>query len=536
MSQSNTSEKLDINVSSSQSSKTDDSNDSIGNILDNNDNSQNVELHANENTKSSLEHYRLAGRDPLPTIFYLSSGPILAQFTGSLKGIIGSIWVSKALGEKGLTAISTIGVYDGISRSFGFFLSSAGSSKISQLYGEHKEEETGQLVVDLIRISIIIGIIVPLILGLTTVPLSKWLGADDEICKLCKDYMLPINIGTFTTVLFIALGGCLQGEGRSLFFSVLNVISLVINMCVLDPIFLLAIKTGIWGASFAQALAEALPGILILYLYFIDKFGVKPKWKMFIQKFSPHTLPSLRVGLSQLFANLSQIVPSIVVRKLMGLAFGSNFNDAMAAFNTVVRFFILTNSVIIAITMGFIPSGSYAYAAKNFKRWFSLAFHTLWLSFIWGSFTAILTWAIPRPLSRMFASGKGYLDVCEPMLKYSNALGFIICGRFCGVAYLQSLQLGILSTVLSIISHFLSIIGFAFLMYYTDKNDGVRIIWCYSLAHALGLVLSIIFLISPIKKLYKQMKLQKEEEMNKDDLEENYASDESISSQNSEGK
>ena len=295
-------------------------------------------------------------------------------------------------------------------------------------------------------------------------------------------------------------------------------------MCVFDPILLLALKTGIWGASFAQAFAEAIPGIIIFFRYFMKKFGVKPQWKMFIQKFSPHTLPSLRVGLSQLFANLSQIVPSIVVRKLMGLAFGGDgFNDAMAAFNTVVRFFILTNCVIIAITMGFIPSGSYAYAAKNYKRWFSLAFHTLWMSFIWGSFTAILTWTIPRQLSRMFASGKGYLDVCEPMLKYSNALGFIICGRFCGVAYLQSFQLGLYSMVLSLISHFLSIIAFAFLLYYTDKSDGVRIIWCYSMAHALGLVLGVLFLIAPIKKCYKLMKEQVKEKSSLEDPEEGYA-------------
>ena len=520
-----TSNDLDNSGSKSsdqQSSKTDYDSDSLANISEG---SKSASDSKNGQGKQSLEHYRLAGRHPLPTILYLSSGPCLAQFTGSLKGIIGSIWVSKAIGEKGLSAISTIGVYDGISRSFGFFLSSAGSAKISQLYGEKKEDEACQVIVDLIRISVLIGIIVPLILGLTTIPLSEWLGADDEICKLCKEYMLPINIGTFTTVLFITLGGCLQGEGRSIFFSILNVISLVVNMCVLDPIFLLACKTGIWGASFAQALAEAIPGVVIFVLYFLDKFGIKPKWKMFIQKFSPHTLPALKVGLSQLFANLSQIVPSIIVRKLMGLAFKDGFNDAMAAFNTVVRFFILTNSVIIAITMGFIPCASYAFAAKNYRRWFYLAIHSLWLSFIWGSFTAILTWAVPRPLSRMFASGKGYLDVCEPMLKYSNALGFIIGGRFCGVAFLQSIQLGIRSAILSLVSHFLSIIGFAFLLYYTDKNDGVRIIWCYSMAHALGIILSIFCLIGPLKQMYKEMKVQDEEQMNKEDIEENYIDD-----------
>ena len=78
--------------------------------------------------------------------------------------------------------------------------------------------------------------------------------------------------------------------------------------------------------------------------------------------------------------------------------------------------------------------------------------------------------------------------------------------------------------ILSLISHFLSIIAFAFLLYYTNKNDGVRIIWCYSMAHALGLVLSIFFLISPVKNIYHDMKLQDEEKKNKEDIEENYAS------------
>lgn len=517
---SRSSSNSDVDVSDLKVKDSESSNDSINDIADNSNNEENEEKQ--NKTKGSVNNYRLGGRKPLPTILFLSSGPILAQFTGSLKGIIGSIWISKAIGEKGLATISTIGVFDGISRSFGFFLSSSANAKIGQLYGQRNEEEAAQLVIDLIRVAVIMGIVIPLILGLSTIPLAKWLGADIEIQGMCKEYMLPINIGTFTTCSFIALGGCLQGEGRSFFFAICNIISLVANMCVLDPIFLLACKTGIWGASLGQALSEAIPGIIIFTLYFMGKFGIKPKWKMFISKFSPHTFPSLKVGLSQLFANLSQIVPSIVVRKLMGLAFKENFNDAMASFNTVVRFFVLTNSVIIAVTMGFIPSGSYAFAAKRYKRWFKLAFHSLWISFIWGTFTAILTWTIPRQLAKLFASGEGYLKVCTPMLRYSNALGFIICGRFCGVAYLQSFQLGIYSMILSLISHFLSIIGFAFLLYYTNKNDGVRIIWCYSMAHALGLVLSIFFLIWPIKRCYNLMKAEDADEIKKDDIEEGY--------------
>lgn len=476
-------------------------------------------------TQLSPEHFRLAGRTPLLTLFYLGIGPILAQLTGGLKGIIGSIWVSQALGEKALAAISTVGVYDGISRSFGFFLSASCSSKISQLYGMKKEREASQIIVDMCRITVIFGIILPLILGLTIRPLAKWLGAKEDVQDLCYEYMLPINIGTFSTILFIALGGSLQGEGRSMFFSILNIISLVINMAVLDPILLLAIKTGIWGAAFAQAISEAIPGFLLFGLYFSKKFGVKPELSMFLNKFSPHTLPSLKVGLSQLIGNLSQMIPSIIIRKLMALAFGEYFNDGMASFNTIIRIMIFVNSVVLGLTMGFLPAGAYAYAARNYRRWFQLAFHSIWISFVWGTFTAILTWVIPRELSLIFASGEGYLKVCTPMLKYSNALGFIVGGRFCCMAFLQSFQMGILSTFMSLLSNFVSIIVFVYVLYLTNKNDGVRLVWCFQISSAFGLVLGIVFLARPFILLYRGMKEQERNEQ-QDESEEIHQKDE----------
>lgn len=68
--------------------------------------------------KMSLEDMRLAGYSPLTTIFRLSVGPILSQFTGALYGIITTIWVSKAIGDKGMAAISTMNSFDGIGRAF----------------------------------------------------------------------------------------------------------------------------------------------------------------------------------------------------------------------------------------------------------------------------------------------------------------------------------------------------------------------------------------------------------------------------------
>lgn len=457
--------------------------------------------------KMNLEHYRLAGMTPLKTIGYLSSGPIIAQVAGALKGIISTIWISSALGEIALAAISTIGVFDSISRSFGFFMSSSGSSKISQLYGQHRESEASQVVVDLIRVAIIMGIIVPAILSPVSKPLAKWLGASDQVAELCYTYMLPINIMTFSTILFIGLGGCLQGEGRSMFFSILNMSALVVNVVVLDPMFLLGFKTGIWGASFGQAFAEFVPFVIIFVMYFTGKFAVKPKFSQFFKPFSEHTLPSLNVGVSQLVVNLSSLIPAILVRKFMGLSYPpEKFDDAMSGYNTFIRFVTLASSVLIAMTMGYLPAASYAYACKDLKRWLWLTFHCSWISFIWGTFVSILTLTIPRQLSSLFGKSKGYLDESSNILFIGNACGSIAFARYCGIACLQSLQKGKVASILSFLSLFVSIIGFACMLYFTDKHNGDRILWCYGLSYSFGFVANIFVLSNPFSKIIKAIK------------------------------
>ena len=476
-----------------------------------------IENSQSPDIKKSLEHYRLAGRPPLYTLLYLSLGPILAQITGALKGIITTIWISHSIGDKGLSAVSTIGVYDGISRAFGFYIAASGSSRISQLYGEHKEEEASQVFADLLRVCIIFGILVPAILSPTIEPICRWFGAKDDLIPMCKEYMLPINIATFSTIMFIGLGGCLQGEGRSIFYSILNIITLVVNMAVLDPILLLGFKTGIWGASCGQVSSEAISAFLILYLYFSGKFGVKVKFRYLLRKFSPHTFPALKVGLSQLISNLSSLVPSLLVRKLFGMAVKEEFNDAMSGFNTIVRVFIFVNSLLIAFAMGFLPPASYANASRLYHRWFHLVFHLLWLTFAWGTFCFIITFSLAKQISLLFSSTPGYLKYAVPMIKNSNALNILCPGRFDAVSILQSLQMGIYSTILSVSTNLVSIVGFSFLLYYCYKSDGAKIMWCYSLANGFGFIVSLIAISFPVRKLYLKMKEQENQQQIQND-------------------
>lgn len=196
----------------------------------------------------TAEDIKLGGSSPLKTLFRLSVGPFLSQVTNKLYGIITSIWISKACGDDGLSAVSTLNAFDGIGRAFGFFLAIAAVTQISYLYGKGKSQEASQVIADLIRMSFICGAIVAAVLLPVFKPCSRWFGSNETIVDLGFKYMELLAIFSFNTCLFLSAGGCLQGEGRTFLFGISNVACLVLNMCVFNPIFLFGFKTGIIGA------------------------------------------------------------------------------------------------------------------------------------------------------------------------------------------------------------------------------------------------------------------------------------------------
>ena len=240
-------------------------------------------------------------------------------------------------------------------------------------------------------------------------------------------------------------------------------------------------------------------------------------------------MPALRVGLSQLIANLSVSIPGIICRKLIGSSVSteSDFNDALAGYNVLFRWAQVTNSVVIAITMGYLPAASYSYQAKDGKRWFALTAHSLWIAIVWGALSCILTWGMPKQIALIFAKQPGYLKWAEPMLRNGNGLAVLIFSRFNFPAMLQSMGMGITSTFVSLSCQLVSILGFALLLYYTNKHDPIRLCWCYSLSYAFGFVFGGIVLAFPIYKFWKQTR-DKNINTNKEENDKNTSSQNKI--------
>ncbi|KAK8841710.1 hypothetical protein M9Y10_026654 [Tritrichomonas musculus] len=463
------------------------------------------------NEKNQQEIYRLAGRKPLITICHLMVGPIISQVTGALYGIINSIWISKKLGEKGLSAVATEITLEGIGRAFGYFLMIAGSTKISQLFGRKKFEEATQVACDLLRCTIICGIIVPVCILPAHNAMCRWYKASEETTHLGFQYILPLCACSVLTCLNLCCQGFLQAEGRTMLIGVIDLISLIVACFGICPLLLFGLNCGICSASVSTVCADAVPGILLTVLYFRGKFGIRPKGMQLLKPFSKNTWPALVVGLSQLVSNLSGCIPGIPIRNLIGRSCSTDreYDLAMSGFNVCCRVYSFAVCICIAVTTGFIPPASYAHASNNDRRFLRLSFHAAWINFTWSCIVTTLALTIPKQIALIFGHGSDYLAYAVPILRNSNYTGFLRWVQFNSQAMLQALQRGWQAMIVSLLSNFAGYLIFAYILFYTDKHNVVRLMYLYTCTIAFGAVVGVCLLIYPMLRLYKKSKIQR---------------------------
>lgn len=463
-----------------------------------------------ENLKE--EYIRLGSKTPLKTILYLSVGPLISHVTNAVYGIVNTIWVARACGDDGLASISTYNNFDTIRRAFALFLQVAASAKFASLFGQQTIDN--QLFSDLLRLALFCGIITPVIFIPLTRPTARWFGASKHIEDEGFDYIFPLLMSTIVPCFYLLLCGCLQAEGRAWTFCIVQVSSMILNMLVFAPFFLLLCKTGIAGVSYATICSEFIPALIIFVLYYRGKsFTIKPNLKDLFKRFSKNFLSTVSIGISQLLYQLSLALPGFLIRKYFGLACegdDTKWGNVMSGFNVSCRYYILMLSVTSALTIGFVPSGSYAFSSERYNRFLRLLFITLLMSVGWSGFTMIFTIGFPRLLTKAFSSSEGVLEWGSLILSRTEYMAFAVPVCVVAGSMLQAMQMGKLATLLNCLAQLIPLPLFSTIMFFTGKREDVaRFIYCYPIYDSFSCVVSIPFYAFTLIPIVKKAKIEK---------------------------
>ena len=451
------------------------------------------------------EQFRLGGRPPFSTLCHLIIGPLFSQIAQSLYGLMDTFWISKSIGPKGMTVMSIVQAIDFINIAFAQYFNVAVSARISYLFGKKMKEECSQVIVDFFRICIIVGILIPAILLPCVNPLMRWYGGDDEIVPMCMNYLLPSLCCSMLNYTYLSLCGLLQAMGNSVIYGICQVTSAILNMACFDPLLLLGFKTGMWGASMATALSNLLPMLFLYISLFRGKFTVKPKLNMYFKKFNPHSWKALRVSLSQLIANLASSLPILILSKLIAQSAtnAGTYVDMMAAWNVQNRLYAFAICICNGLNQGFLPAASFSFGCNRLNRFLKLYLITVGMGTIWTTLVCILIESIPRQIASIWGKGDGYLSLCSKMLRISFAGCFANQIILTTAASLQAMKMVTLSIVTSVITMLIPIPVFAFSLYFTKKNDPIRLVFSFIGHDAWAILISIIVVIWKLRFLWK---------------------------------
>lgn len=450
----------------------------------------------------SREDEILGGRAPMATLGTLFPGPLISQFTNSMYGFINTIWLGQAASELSTTAISAALTIDSLAIGFGFFLNTCASSKLSSLFGEGKPHLASQVISDLLRLSLIIGMLLPAILLPVSKPFMKWIGASQQVADLGFDYLIPVLGCSFVTCIYLLMCGMLQAEGRSYLYGAVQLLSMILNGAVFNPLFLLGCKMGIIGSSASLILSQGIPALGLLIALYCGKFTTKPTMKELISRPSPETIGSLKVGLSSLISNLSTSIPGILFQYFIGLmsASESQYNTVMSIYNAYQRTVAIIIAIYNALGMAFLPAGSYAYSSGKYRRVLVLIFHTTWITIIFSLVTSTIIYAFPKTIGSIFSKNEEFLNMFKRCaIPYFSSLP-VEATSYISTTLFQACKWSTVASWTSFISQFLVFPACTLVFYFSYKHDVEMLFWTGFANDFVATAIVLPFVIYLIKK------------------------------------
>lgn len=246
--------------------------------------------------------------------------------------------------------------------AFGDIFGLGGSSVISRLFGEKRENDAKKASAFCVWGAAGFGICVTIILLLFQNQVLGVLGADASTWEYAKDYYTWIVLGAVFIIFGLVPSNILRTEGLAAQAMTGSIIGSVVNI-ILDPVFIFGLKQGAAGAAIATVLGNMVADVY--YLYVLAK-----KTNRLSVSFADAKIPGemirniLIIGIPSSITNLMQSFMVMMTNHFL-LPYGT---DKIAAMGIALKANMITAMILVGFAFGGQPLIGYNYGAKNQKR------------------------------------------------------------------------------------------------------------------------------------------------------------------------
>ena len=246
--------------------------------------------------------------------------------------------------------------------AFGDIFGLGGSSLISRLFGEKREEEAKRASAFCLWAAIGFGIFVTIVLLVFRTPILKLLGTDAATFEYAGEYYTWIAVGAASIILGLVPSNILRTEGLATQAMAGSILGSIANI-ILDPVFIFGLGQGAAGAAMATVIGNVITDVY--YIYVMNKKAKRLSVSLKEIKI-PGTMirDILVIGIPASITNLMQSIMIMITNHYL-IAYGT---DKVAAMGIALKANMISAFILVGFAFGGQPLVGYNYGAKNKKR------------------------------------------------------------------------------------------------------------------------------------------------------------------------
>lgn len=328
--------------------------------------------------------------------------------------------------------------------AIGMLFGIGGTSLISRMLGQGKNEKAKSISSFCFWTGLVIGIVSMVLIWVFNKPICYLVGASDETLEYTSQYLSILAVSVPFLIISNMYSNIIRAEGCAQKAMVGMIIGNVANI-VLDPVMILLFKWNIAGAAIATTI-----GNILATLYYMQHLVSKNSLlsiSLKDYKAGDHIATGvLSIGIPASFNSLLMSTSNIIINNLMKV-----YGDmAVAGLGVAMKVNMIVVMLLIGLGTGIQPLLGYCFGAKNKQRYLAVLKFSVFLALAMSIVMTIICYFGAGPLVTAFLENK---DAFSFGFKFSRI--YIISGPVLGILFvminaIQSTGAALPSLILSI--------------------------------------------------------------------------------------
>lgn len=300
---------------------------------------------------------------PVPKAYVTMALPVVLSMVVSLiYNMVDTFFIARTQNTNLVAGVSLCAPIFTLMIALGDIFGLGGSSVISRLFGEKREEEGKRVSGFCFYAAIVCGIVVTVLMLVFQAPILRLLGASEDTMEYAAQYYRYMAYGAPFIIVSLTPSNLIRTEGLAVPSMVATVTGSVVNI-ILDPIFIFGLGMGAGGAAIATVLGNVATDVLLIYFVKTKsrKLTVSPKQI----RIKAVTLSGiLAIGIPASITNIMQSFGITLTNRYL-IPYGT---DKVASMGIAMKVNMIVVLVMVGFAFGAQPLLGYNYGAKNTRR------------------------------------------------------------------------------------------------------------------------------------------------------------------------